>query len=245
VGIDAIWIYLRAEYHGIRALLERELERLRAAPPLSVGTGAGAGAGTGAVAGAGAGADWAMPTIELRRGAGAYICGEESAMIESIEGKRGEAWSGSAATDGDEQVVEAILNRLAGVDGLGDNLDGAEGFEAVGCAFQDEHCGTTRAVVGAPAIHQGEDVVRAVVVEIGACDVVVIRFDFGVDFLEGGLSEGKGRRRGVGEAGEGEQEEEGCFHGWTRLDKSTLMRIRNQSLMMWAPELTQRFLVLM
>jgi formate dehydrogenase len=30
-----------------------------------------------------------MPEIELRRGAGAYICGEESAMIESIEGKRG------------------------------------------------------------------------------------------------------------------------------------------------------------
>jgi formate dehydrogenase beta subunit len=32
----------------------------------------------------------ALPRIELRRGAGAYICGEESAMIESIEGKRGE-----------------------------------------------------------------------------------------------------------------------------------------------------------
>jgi formate dehydrogenase beta subunit len=31
-----------------------------------------------------------LPHIELRRGAGAYICGEESAMIESIEGKRGE-----------------------------------------------------------------------------------------------------------------------------------------------------------
>ena len=31
----------------------------------------------------------ALPRIELRRGAGAYICGEESAMIESIEGKRG------------------------------------------------------------------------------------------------------------------------------------------------------------
>jgi formate dehydrogenase len=30
-----------------------------------------------------------LPPIELRRGAGAYICGEESAMIESIEGKRG------------------------------------------------------------------------------------------------------------------------------------------------------------
>ena len=30
-----------------------------------------------------------LPIIEIRRGAGAYICGEESAMIESIEGKRG------------------------------------------------------------------------------------------------------------------------------------------------------------
>ena len=77
VGIDAIWIYLRDEYHGIRALLQRELERLRAAPPVTAGADAGAGTG------------WALPTIELRRGSGAYICGEESAMIESIEGKRG------------------------------------------------------------------------------------------------------------------------------------------------------------
>jgi formate dehydrogenase len=66
VGIDAIYVYLRDEYHGCRALLEAELGKLRASPP----------AGT-------------LPTIELRRGAGAYICGEESAMIESIEGKRG------------------------------------------------------------------------------------------------------------------------------------------------------------
>ena len=33
---------------------------------------------------------YAIPPIHLRRGAGAYICGEESSMIESIEGKRGE-----------------------------------------------------------------------------------------------------------------------------------------------------------
>ena len=70
VGIDAIWIYLRDEYHGLRAMLEAELGRLRAAPPVAA-------------------AGWALPHIELRRGAGAYICGEESAMIESIEGKRG------------------------------------------------------------------------------------------------------------------------------------------------------------
>jgi formate dehydrogenase len=66
VGIARIYIYLRDEYHGCRALLETELEKLRAHPPI---------------------AD--MQEIILRRGAGAYICGEESAMIESIEGKRG------------------------------------------------------------------------------------------------------------------------------------------------------------
>ena len=66
VGIDACYIYLRDEYHGCRELLEIELEKLTANPPFK------------------------LPLIELRRGAGAYICGEESAMIESIEGKRGE-----------------------------------------------------------------------------------------------------------------------------------------------------------
>jgi formate dehydrogenase beta subunit len=65
VGIAAIYIYLRDEYHGCRALLEAELAKLQENPPVP------------------------MPKIELRRGAGAYICGEESAMIESIEGKRG------------------------------------------------------------------------------------------------------------------------------------------------------------
>ncbi|MES2320604.1 MAG: NAD(P)H-dependent oxidoreductase subunit E [Pseudomonadota bacterium] len=65
-GIATIYIYLRDEYHGCRALLEAELAKLRADPPMQ-----------------------AMPQIILRRGAGAYICGEESAMIESIEGKRG------------------------------------------------------------------------------------------------------------------------------------------------------------
>ncbi|ROZ61655.1 NADH-ubiquinone oxidoreductase-F iron-sulfur binding region domain-containing protein [Ramlibacter sp. WS9] len=66
VGIEKIYIYLRDEYHGCREVLETELAKLRAAPPVK-----------------------GMPEIELRRGAGAYICGEESAMIESIEGKRG------------------------------------------------------------------------------------------------------------------------------------------------------------
>ena len=65
VGIDEIYIYLRDEYHGCRAILEREIAALQKSPPFK------------------------LPPIHLRRGAGAYICGEESAMIESIEGKRG------------------------------------------------------------------------------------------------------------------------------------------------------------
>ena len=66
VGIDSVYIYLRDEYHGCRAILEQELAALQANPPCT------------------------LPEFHLRRGAGAYICGEESAMIESIEGKRGE-----------------------------------------------------------------------------------------------------------------------------------------------------------
>ncbi len=93
VGIDAIWIYLRDEYHGIRALLERELRRLREELAASLDltgflTGPSRGSAPGSNPGAGS-PSWTMPAIELRRGAGAYICGEESAMIESIEGKRG------------------------------------------------------------------------------------------------------------------------------------------------------------
>ncbi len=63
--VAAVYIYLRDEYAGCRLLLQRELAALRAAYPDA-------------------------PPIELRRGAGAYICGEESAMIESIEGRRGQ-----------------------------------------------------------------------------------------------------------------------------------------------------------
>ncbi len=66
VGITEIYVYLRDEYHGCRTLLQAELDKLRANPPMTT-----------------------LPQIHLRRGAGAYICGEESAMIESIEGKRG------------------------------------------------------------------------------------------------------------------------------------------------------------
>ena len=63
---EACYIYLRDEYHAARQMLTREIEALQADPPCP------------------------LPYIELRRGAGAYVCGEESAMVESLEGKRGE-----------------------------------------------------------------------------------------------------------------------------------------------------------
>lgn len=62
---EAIYIYLRDEYAGCRKILSDELDALQNDPPTP------------------------LPELHLRRGAGAYICGEESAMIESIEGKRG------------------------------------------------------------------------------------------------------------------------------------------------------------
>ena len=63
--IDIIWLYLRDEYPAAFEILKREIASLESAKIVPTGY------------------------IELRRGAGAYICGEESAMIESIEGKRG------------------------------------------------------------------------------------------------------------------------------------------------------------
>ena len=68
VGCEAVYLYLRDEYPECRAILTQAITELQRLPALR----------------------GQLPKIELRRGAGAYICGEESAMIESIEGKRGE-----------------------------------------------------------------------------------------------------------------------------------------------------------
>ncbi|NIP83854.1 MAG: NADH-quinone oxidoreductase subunit F [Gemmatimonadetes bacterium] len=66
VEASTIYIYLRDEYPHCRAVMEDALAALRADPPAP------------------------LPEIVLRRGAGAYICGEETALIESLEGQRGE-----------------------------------------------------------------------------------------------------------------------------------------------------------
>lgn len=65
VEAERIYFYMRDEYPAVLHILAHEIAALENAGLISKGQ------------------------IELRRGAGAYICGEESAMIESIEGKRG------------------------------------------------------------------------------------------------------------------------------------------------------------
>ena len=65
IEAERSFIYMRDEYPAVREILRREIAALEEAGIVAPGC------------------------IDLRRGAGAYICGEESAMIESIEGKRG------------------------------------------------------------------------------------------------------------------------------------------------------------
>ncbi len=65
VEAEKAYIYMRDEYPAVLKILNEEITALEQAGIVEPGY------------------------IELRRGAGAYICGEESAMIESIEGKRG------------------------------------------------------------------------------------------------------------------------------------------------------------
>ncbi|MEM1302250.1 MAG: NAD(P)H-dependent oxidoreductase subunit E, partial [Pseudomonadota bacterium] len=65
VEAETAFIYMRDEYPAVLEILRREIAALETAGIVAPGF------------------------IDLRRGAGAYICGEESAMIESIEGKRG------------------------------------------------------------------------------------------------------------------------------------------------------------
>ena len=65
VDADRVYIYMRDEYPAVLHILDAEIAALEKAGLIEAGF------------------------VEVRRGAGAYICGEESAMIESIEGKRG------------------------------------------------------------------------------------------------------------------------------------------------------------
>ena len=66
IGAKKAYIYLRAEYHHLLPALRQAIDQTKAKGLLDT-------------------------AIEVREGSGAYVCGEESALMNSIEGKRGEA----------------------------------------------------------------------------------------------------------------------------------------------------------
>ncbi len=67
MGAKQAYIYLRGEYHNLRDVLQNAIQQAKDKGFLT------------------------HVNIEIREGAGAYVCGEESALMDSIEGKRGEA----------------------------------------------------------------------------------------------------------------------------------------------------------
>jgi NADH-quinone oxidoreductase subunit F len=74
IGASAAFVYIRGEYLAEFEVLRATLEQARSA---------------GLVGANVLGSGWSLPIV-LHRGAGAYICGEETGMLESLEGKRGQ-----------------------------------------------------------------------------------------------------------------------------------------------------------
>jgi NADH-quinone oxidoreductase subunit F len=73
IGAEKGYVFIRGEYPQAMAILQEAIDKLRAAKLLGDRL---------------LGSDFSFD-IEIRRGAGAYICGEETALFEAIEGKRG------------------------------------------------------------------------------------------------------------------------------------------------------------
>ncbi|MCI0344517.1 MAG: NAD(P)H-dependent oxidoreductase subunit E [Chloroflexi bacterium] len=124
-GAEKGFLYLRAEYPEAAAAAERAIAEARAAGLLGSNI---------------LGSAFAFD-IEIRRGAGAYICGEETALFESIEGKRGEPRNkppfpvefGLFGKPTAVNNVETLANVLL-ILGDGDGVGGGESFAATGTA---------------------------------------------------------------------------------------------------------------
>lgn len=112
VGAEQGYLYLRGEYDYLRIELQEKIERFTDLLRSS-------------------GSDL---TIELRLGSGAYVCGEETSLLESLEGKRGEArnkppYPGVSGFKGQPTVINNVETLVYCVHIL---LDGAEAFKQLG-----------------------------------------------------------------------------------------------------------------
>lgn len=126
IGADYGYIYLRYEYFSLFSFLEEALKNARAKGYLGKNV-------------MGSGFDF---DIEIRSGAGAYVCGEETALLESIEGKRGEPrikppYPGVAGLWGKPTVVNNV-ETLANVPQI--LVNGGEWFKSIGT----ESCSGTK-----------------------------------------------------------------------------------------------------
>jgi NADH-quinone oxidoreductase subunit F len=128
-GASRGYLYIRGEYPLAEARIQHAVEAARAAGLLGPDV---------------AGSGWAFD-IELRRGAGAYICGEETALFESIEGKRGEPRNkppfpvefglfGKPTAINNVETLVNVLLVLGGGDGpdARDGVGGGAQFAAIG-----------------------------------------------------------------------------------------------------------------
>lgn len=123
VGASDGWIYLRSEYPHAARVLAEAIDAARAQGWLGDGIGGSSH----------------RFDIRLRIGAGAYICGEETSLLESLEGKRGEVrfkppLPAVAGLFGEPTVINNVIT-LASVPMI--LADGAQ-------AYRDLGCGTSR-----------------------------------------------------------------------------------------------------
>ncbi|MBI3750873.1 MAG: NAD(P)H-dependent oxidoreductase subunit E [Chloroflexi bacterium] len=128
-GASRGYLYIRGEYPLAEARISHAIEAARAAGYLGPDV---------------AGSGWSFD-IEVRRGAGAYICGEETALFESIEGKRGEPRNkppfpvefglfGKPTAINNVETLANVLIILGGGEGpeTGDGVGGGARFAALG-----------------------------------------------------------------------------------------------------------------
>jgi len=118
IGAENGWIYIRGEYPLATARIENAINEARSAGLLGASV---------------AGSDAAFD-IEVRRGAGAYICGEETALFNSIEGFRGEPRNKPPypTTHGLFNQPTAINNPETLLNVLPIVLDGADAYRSIG-----------------------------------------------------------------------------------------------------------------
>ncbi len=117
----------------------------------------------------------------------------------AIKCQCGQAGSGASTAHGDKQIAMSVAAVLAQVNRAAHHFHRTDAGKAFFLAVHDEKRAPAGTAVAALAIHQRKHVLLAIGIQVGAGDVVVVRFDFGIDLLKRCLGERKHRRGGLRE----------------------------------------------